>query len=274
MRHLVLGSSGQIGSHLVQYLQNQGEKVLEFDIINEQYQDLRQPNNPLLESYLQHSDIVHFLAFDVGGAKYLEKYQDSYQFMVNNMKIMTNTFELIKKYNIPFIFASSQMSEMTYSTYGMLKALGEKLTKSLGGVNVRFWNVYGQENDEEKAHVITDFIKMAKEDGEIKMRTDGVESRQFLYADDASEALLTLSRSYNQIQKWNHRPYCITSFKWSTILEVANTIKNLSNCIITPGTLKDNTQQNAMNEPTTNINQWWQPKHTLEEGITKLYNLY
>jgi nucleoside-diphosphate-sugar epimerase len=50
--------------------------------------------------------------------------------------------------------------------------------------------VYGKEHDEEKSHVITDFIKMAKQDGVIKMRTDGTESRQFLYADDACEALL------------------------------------------------------------------------------------
>ena len=134
MRHLVLGSSGQIGAHLTHYLRSQGEDVLEFDILNEDYQDLRESNNPLLESYMEHSDMVYFLAFDVGGAKYLERYQDSYDFMINNMKIMTNTFELLSKYNLPFMFASSQMSEMSYSTYGVLKSLGERLTKSLGGL--------------------------------------------------------------------------------------------------------------------------------------------
>ena len=29
MRHLILGSSGQIGAHLTHYLKNQGEEVLE-----------------------------------------------------------------------------------------------------------------------------------------------------------------------------------------------------------------------------------------------------
>ena len=272
MRHLVLGSSGQIGAHLVNYLKNKGEDVLEFDILNEDYQDLRESNNPLLESYMEHSDMVYFLAFDVGGAKYLERYQDSYDFMVNNMKIMTNTFELLSKYNLPFMFASSQMSEMSYSTYGVLKSLGERLTKSLGGLVVRFWNVYGYETDEEKSHVITDFIKMAKYEGEINMRTDGEESRQFLYADDACECLYKLSLQYPTIPRTENLH--ITNFKWSTIKEVANIIDVLSSCKINPSERKDQTQQNAMNAPDDFILKYWEPKTSLKEGIMNLYNLY
>ena len=36
-----------------------------------------------------------------------------------------------------------------------------------------------------------------KKDNVINMRTDGTESRQFLYAEDACEALLTLSKNFN-----------------------------------------------------------------------------
>ena len=50
------------------------------------------------------------------------------------------------------------MSNMSFSSYGILKKIGENLTSSLGGLNVRFWNVYGYETDFEKSHVITDFI--------------------------------------------------------------------------------------------------------------------
>ena len=272
MRHLILGSSGQIGAHLTHYLKNQGEEVLEFDILNEDYQDLRESNNPLLESYMEHSDMVYFLAFDVGGAKYLERYQDSYDFMMNNMRIMTNTFDLLSKYNLPFMFASSQMSEMSYSTYGVLKSLGERLTKSLGGLVVRFWNVYGYETDEEKSHVITDFIKMAKYEGEINMRTNGEESRQFLYADDACECLYKLSQQYPLVSRM--KDLHITSFKWSTINEVADIVDVLSSCKINRADREDQTQQNAMNEPSKDILEYWKPKIKLEEGITKLYNLY
>ena len=272
MRHLVLGSSGQIGAHLVDYLQDKGEQVIEYDIEYKNWQDLREVYNPTLESYIDTCDIVHFLAFDVGGAKYLEKNQDKHEFIANNMRIMTNTFELLKNYNKPFIFASSQMAEMSYSSYGMLKALGEKITRDLDGLVVKFWNVYGFETDPKKSHVITDFIKMAKHDGVIKMRTDGTESRQFLYADDACEALLTLAKKYKKLDKT--KEYSITNFEWNKVYEIADILDVLSSCEIIPADRKDETQRNAMNEPDPYIEKYWQPRTSLKEGIMKLYNLY
>ena len=58
---------------------------------------------------------------------------------------MSNTFNLLKKYNKKFIFASSQMSNMDFSSYGVLKKIGEDITKSLNCLYVKFWNVYGIE---------------------------------------------------------------------------------------------------------------------------------
>ena len=279
MKHLILGSSGQIGAHLVKYLQDKGEQVLEYDLElnkgdkhNTTRYDLRIQGEYLLDCYINSCDIVYFLAFDVGGAKYLEKYQDSYKFISNNFKIMDYTFEAIKKYHKPFIFASSQMAEMGYSSYGMLKSLGEKITHDIGGIVARFWNVYGYETDEEKSHVITDFIKMAKHQKAITMRTDGTESRQFLYADDACEALFILGQKYNQVDK--EKNYSITSFKWHKIYEIANILDVLSSCKVFPGDKKDETQYNAMNEPNNHIQKYWQPKTSLEDGIIKLYNMY
>jgi nucleoside-diphosphate-sugar epimerase len=271
MTHLVLGSAGQIGSHLVEYLKEQGEEVLTMDVENYEWEDLRIQNNPILDEYLIECDIVHFLAFDVGGAKYLEKYQDTSEFIINNMKIMSNTFNSIWQAGKPFIFASSQMAEMSYSSYGMLKALGEKITKNKDGLLVKFWNVYGKEHDEEKSHVITDFIKMAKNDNVIKMRTDGTESRQFLYADDACEALYTLAKQYKTLPK--DKEYHITSFEWSTIKEIADFLDVISSCTVIPANRKDETQKNAMNEPDPFILNYWQPKTSLKDGIMKLYNL-
>jgi nucleoside-diphosphate-sugar epimerase len=272
MKHLILGSSGQIGTYVVNYFKNQGEEVIEFDIENSFNEDLRIKNNDILIKYIKECDMVHFLAFDVGGAKYLEKYQDTYQFIDNNIKIMSNTFELLKKYNKPFLFASSQMSEMSYSTYGILKNLGEKITKDLGGIIVRFWNVYGYETNEEKSHVITDFIKMAKTTGKINMRTNGKESRQLLYADDCAECLLILSKKYNELDR--NQNYHITNFEWITIKQIASIIQEISGCDIFPSEKEDQTQKNAMNEADNYILNYWTPKTQIKDGITKLYNLY
>jgi len=270
MKHLVLGSSGQIGSCIIDYFKNQGEEIIEFDIERNPNEDLRISNNLLLEEKIKRCDIVHFLAFDVGGAKYLEKYQDTYQFISNNMKIMVNTFELIKKHNKPVLFSSSQMSELGYSTYGQLKSIGEKMTKDLNGIVVRFWNVYGFEKDEEKSHVITDFIKMAKKDGIIKMRTDGTESRQFLYGDDCSECLIALANQYNNIER--NKPLHITNFEWSTIQEIANIISEIKECKIIPKKEIDTVQLDKRNEPDPYILNFWKPEITLYEGIKKVIN--
>jgi len=272
MKHLVLGSEGQVGGHLVKYLKKNNEECIEFDIARNSDEDLRMKENPLLIKKIQECDFVHFLAFDIGGSEYMKKHQDSYEFISNNLKIMDNVFDLLKRYNKPFIFASSQMSNMQHSTYGMLKAIGECYTKSINGVIVKFWNIYGYEKDPEKTHVITDFINMAKVTGKIKMKTDGRESRQFLYGDDCSECLFMLSKKYNSIDR--SKPLHISSFEWTTIMDLAKIVSSEFNeCPIVLSSGKDSIQRNIKIEPDKYILDFWKPKTKLNEGIKKIMNL-
>ena len=156
---LILGSEGQIGGHLQDYLKLKKKyNVIKFDLILGKKFDLRNFNNHLLEKQIKKSDFVFFLAFDVGGSRYLKKYQKTYNFLINNLLILSNVFRLLKKHKKKFVFASSQMSNMDFSPYGTLKRLGEDVTKSLNAVYVKFWNVYGIEKDLAKSHVITDFV--------------------------------------------------------------------------------------------------------------------
>ncbi len=129
MKHLILGSEGLIGQYLLKYLKDIGEEVIEFDLLRNDFEDLRLYDNNWLANFMYDSDFVHFLAFDVGGSVYMKKYQDTYDFISNNIKIMNTTFDMLKEMNKPFIFATSQMSNMNYSTYGRLKAIGESYTK-------------------------------------------------------------------------------------------------------------------------------------------------
>ena len=71
------------------------------------------------------ADFVFFLAFDVGGSRYLAQHQNTFDFLHNNVLIMENVFHELSIHKTPFIFASSQMSNMTYSPYGTAKAIGE-----------------------------------------------------------------------------------------------------------------------------------------------------
>ena len=73
---LILGSSGQIGFHLKEYLSEKKYKVFNFDIVDGKSNDLRKKNNLKLIKLLKKTDYVFFLAFDVGGSRYLKKYQN------------------------------------------------------------------------------------------------------------------------------------------------------------------------------------------------------
>ena len=270
----ILGSSGQIGAYLSEYLSRKGHIVIEFDVVNGAHQDMTSIPNPYLENAIKQSDFVFFLAFDVGGSRYLKKYQHTFDFVNNNTRLMTNAFGLLEKYDTPFVFASSQMSNMSYSPYGTLKRVGELYTESLGGLVVKFWNVYGIEKDYDKAHVITDFIRKGFEDGDFEMLTDGEEVRQFLYAEDCCEGLEAVMKNYDEF--YANDPLHITNFDYTSIREVAIIIENEFRLIgrpvnIIPGEASDSVQLDKRNEADRFIEKYWTPKTNLETGIAKVF---
>ena len=271
----ILGSSGQIGSYLTQHFLNKGDIAYEIDIVNGPHQDLTDFNNIDPEEKIQKSDFVFFLAFDVGGSRYLKKYQHTYDFINNNTRLMANTFRLLKLYNKPFVFASSQMSNMSYSPYGVLKNVGELYTKSLNGLIVKFWNVYGIEHDEEKSHVITDFIRKGFETGKIEMLTNGQEVRDFLYAEDCCKGLEMIMNNYNYFNSETNLH--LTSFKNTKIVDIAHIISGQFSLIgkkvdVIPSKEKDSVQMDKRNAPDTSMLRHWIPETSIEDGIAKIFN--
>ena len=274
MRITILGSSGQIGAYLTEYLRNKGHDVIEFDKADADWMDMTKIPNLSLDNAIEKSDFVFFLAFDVGGSHYLKKYQHTFKFIDNNARIMANVFGYLNQYKVPFVFASSQMSNMSYSPYGVMKRVGELYTKSLEGLIVKFWNVYGIEKDMEKAHVITDFIRKGFETGVIDMMTDGTEAREFLYAEDCCEALESIMENYDQLTSDDELH--ITTGSHTTILEIARIIQRLfsnieKDVVIQPAESKDEVQKDARNIPDPYIKKFWRSKTSLKKGITKVF---
>lgn len=272
MKYLILGSEGQVGSHLTKFLEKEGHEVIPWDILNCLSEDLRdQTNNILLRSAMEECDFVFFLAFDVGGSRYLNQYQHTYDFMYNNMAIMNNTFKILNETKKPFIFTSTQMSKMDFSPYGKQKQIGEEYTKLLNGVVVSLWNVYGVEKDAEKSHVITDFIKKAKT-GKIDMYTDGQESRDLLHADDCSRALKILSDNHDELDR--DEDLHIYYGEWTKIIDVARMVQDIIPCEIEPSERKD-TVQNSVKIPQSDyIRNFWKPEIPLREGIKDMCDAY
>jgi nucleoside-diphosphate-sugar epimerase len=275
MKITILGSSGQIGAYLSEHLRSKGHVVIHFDKVETPNHDMTIIPNQYLENAIETADFVFFLAFDVGGSRYLKKYQHTFQFINNNIRLMANAFGLLQKYNKRFIFASSQMSNMSHSPYGVLKNVGELYTKTLNGLIVKFWNVYGIERDHEKSHAITDFIRKGFETGVIDMMTDGEEEREFLYAEDCCDALETLMEKYTEFTSEDELH--ITSFHSNKIKDVASMIVGQFNLIgmydvkVVPSTEKDTVQMDKRNQADTYITKWWVPKTTIEQGIAKVF---
>ena len=276
MKVTILGSSGQIGAYLSEYLKGKGHEVADIDIVNGPQYDLRVYPNTVVEKAIETADFVFFLAFDVGGSRYLKKYQHTFQFINNNTRMVANIFQFLEKYRKRFVFASSQMSNMSYSPYGVMKRVGELHTTALNGLIVKFWNVYGIETDYEKSHVITDFIRKGFEEKEFEMLTDGTEERQFLYAEDCCEALEAVMENYTDFK--SEDPLHITSFHSNTIREVANIIQGcfsmegMHDVKINSGLAKDSVQLDRRNTADTYILNWWVPKTTIDVGIRKVFN--
>ena len=273
-RILILGSGGQIGAYLTDYLNKIGYEVLEFDIVNGLHHDMTEIPNAELHRQIMRSHFVFFLAFDVGGSHYLKKYQHTFKFIDNNTRMMANVFGLLEKYDKPFVFASSQMSNMSYSPYGVMKRVGELYTKSLGGLIVKFWNVYGIEKDMEKAHVITDFIRKGFETGVIDMMTDGTESREFLYAEDCCEGLEAVMGNYDRLTSDDELH--ITTGNSTTILEIAESIQKLfsnigKEVVIKPAESQDEVQKDAKNVSDPYIQKFWRSTTSVKEGLTKVF---
>jgi nucleoside-diphosphate-sugar epimerase len=268
-RYLILGSAGQIGSGLTKYLVSQGHAVEGFDIANSGAEDLREYPNQLLCEKLKEVDFVFFLAFDVGGSKYLSEYQNSLSFIENNLRIMTNVFDALSSHSLPFLFASSQMVGIEDSTYGLLKKLGEKYATVAGGISARFWNVYGKESHGIKSHVITDFIQMAISNKKISMRTEGTEVRDFLFIDDCSSALEWASKQFAMIKN-AYSVIDIASFSYTSILDIARIVAEKTGSTVEVGTGIDLVQSGHRFDPREDILKYWKPAVNIKEGISKL----
>lgn len=257
MHVLVLGSRGVVGKALVSHLHRKGHNVTEWDIrIDEKHDLSNNLNNPGLQSVISESDFVFFLAYEVGGSKFITK--PTVDFLSRNSLIMSNTFSLLT--NRRFIFASSTMSNMGVP-YGTLKLIGQHYTKLLDGVSVRFWNVYDEEEYDVKSHVITDFIQQYKSTGKISMLSSGSEERQFLHARDCAECLEVLMCKFSELPDIVD----VTSFKWTSIRAVAELI-----CQEISAEPKGVDSHTEKNEPDTLVLKFWRPRISLKDGITEL----
>ena len=249
MKELVLGGEGLIGSELVRTLRTRGHEVASLDL--KSGHDLRKPLD--LEPF-EECDRVWFLAWDTGGAKFLEAEDRQHQQYKNNCELSLRVFDALAQTKKPFLFTTSQLAGLP-NAYGSTKLMAWRWAAHLGGKVARLWNVYGWEHPDSRSHVVTDLVLSGLR-GRVKCMTSGEEKRLFLYKTDAVAALLSLLDSTLQTAE-------IAGPKWLTIREVAEEIARQLDVEIELGEAKGS---EAPIDPTELLPNW-QPRVSLTEGI-------
>ena len=260
--YLVLGGEGFIGKALVNYLISEGNNVHSLDFRLDPKQDLRVMQIDNLSDF----DATFFLAWNVGGSKFLSQTSTWQGQFADNIALMNNIFPQLIRASRPFLFVSSQLAGIDNSPYSLTKKLAEEYCATMASsVVARQWNVYGSiENFNVRSHVISDLIFQALKTGEIHLLTNGSEQRKFVHLDDTCRAYLQM------IKEQKGRIYDVSSENYITILEVAELIAKITGAKLFPSQISGNTPISA--ERATYPG--WEPKISLEDGIRNLITEY
>ena len=252
LNELVLGGEGLIGRTLVDALRKRGHRVVSLDL--KSGCDLRRPFEL---APFENADRVWFLAWDTGGAKYIEAADHQHEQYKNNCELSLRVFDALARTRTPFLFVTSQLAGVP-TAYGITKLMAWRWAEELGGKVARLWNVYGWEQPDVKSHVITDLV-LSGLSGQVTCLTQGKEKRRFLYKTDCAAALVRLFDGPLPTAE-------IAGAEWLTIREVAGEIARQLNTGVTFGS---QTGSEAPVDPELLLPDW-QPEVSLSQGLAKV----
>jgi GDP-D-mannose 3',5'-epimerase len=302
---LVLGGSGFIGNHVINYYKRKSNFVYGADIKNPLHTtnaddffigDLRDKN---FVSNLAKTnwDIVFHFAADMGGAGYIFTKTHDADILSGSLQMTINILESFKNSKQTLVYASSACvypehnqlditnlkinEESAYpanpdSNYGWEKLTGERLCQSFANNYkmdnriIRLHNIYGpfcSYNDGKEKSPAALCRKVVESNGEIEVWGNGKQIRSYLYIDDLLNAIDLL------LQNNVTGPINVGDERYITIGDLAQLIIDVSGkdtkIRYIPGPLGVNarTSDNTLIEKLTG----WKPQTSLEDGIKTLY---
>lgn len=250
-------------------------------------------------------DEIYHMAADMGGADFVFTGLNDADILTNSLQMTINILraqsDLNKEFNVnktKMFYASSACvypehnqldpdnpdcrEHTAYpahpdSDYGWEKLIGERIFGAYARNHkipvrvARFHNIYGAgseyEGGREKAPAAL-CRKVLTSDGNIHIYGNGLQTRSFLYVDDAVDAVISLMNSdYDQ-------PINIGSEEMISINDFVDMIASIENKQITkhhkldgPIGVQGRNSNNDLIRKVLN----WEPKISLKEGITKTY---
>jgi GDP-L-fucose synthase len=231
-RIAVTGGAGFLGSHLVRGLEQRGCRDI-FVVRSADY-DLRRAEHVLRMYDDAHPDVVIHMAAKVSGIGYIKDWPA--EFLFDNLMIGTQVIDAARRFGVekfvaiatvcsyprdaPVPFREEDLwngyPEETNAPYGlakkMLVAQAQAYRKQYGlnAITLLPANLYGpgDDFDLDTSHVIPALIRKCLEanergDDAIEVWGSGDASREFLYVEDAAEAVLLASELYDGAEPVN-----------------------------------------------------------------------
>ena len=234
-RVLITGGDGFLGKQVISKLRNKTQNPPELIVFHKKEFDIRREIEVerLFEIH-NNIDVVIHLAGDVGGIGYNRKFSGSVFYnnlMMNTMLMEYSRLNKIKKFvsigtvcsypkfaSVPFKEKDlwSGYPEETNASYGLAKKMmsvqgyAYREQFNFNAIHLLMVNLYGPGDnfDLESSHVIAGLIRKfyeAKNNGvkEIVVWGTGNATREFLYVEDAAEAIILAAEKYNKPEPVN-----------------------------------------------------------------------
>ncbi|MCX7704687.1 MAG: GDP-L-fucose synthase [bacterium] len=300
---LITGGYGFLGSRVVNILRNINCNV-QLILFRRKDFDLRKESD--VERLFKNNkeiDIVIHLAGDVGGIGYNRAYPGEICF--NNLMMNTLVMEYSRRYKVKkFVGIGSVCSypkfspiplkeenlwngypEETNAPYGLAKKMmlvqGQAYHQQFGfnGIHLLMINLYGPGDnfDPENSHVIAGLVRKfceakINEKNSVMLWGTGKASREFLYVEDAAQAIVLAAEKYNSPE-----PVNIGSGKEITIENLAHMIAKLTDFrgeIIWDTSKPDGQPRRCLDVSRAEREFGFRAKTSLEEGLKRTIDWY
>ncbi len=255
MKVLVTGGAGFIGKHLVRSLLKKDYFVTIFDNFSNSTKNSLSPlvevgakiiegdiTKPFeISNAIKDQDVVIHLAAKISVLESISKPLETFHVNVDGTRYV---LEACKKNNVKKVIVSSsaavygegypnvKLTEKSQtnpiSPYGESKVKMEQEVKvfaskyDINYIILRFFNIYGVEQSDEYAGVITKFMKRVVHNRSLEIFGDGMQTRDFVGIDDVINSI------HNSISNDRNGIYNIASGKNITIKELAEMIISVS----------------------------------------------
>ncbi len=192
-----------------------------------------------------------------------------------NLLLPTKLFELAIQNKVGFFINTDTSLPANLNAYSLSKAQFKEWLKIVPNeikiINVIPEYFYGP--GDEKSKFISGILHQLKSNVEFIDFTEGIQKRDFIYIDDVVAAFICLVKNIDKLESYSDVP--LGSSRSISLKEVVILLKKLANNSITklnfgaiPMRKGDVLESKADISYLNNLG--WQPKTTIEQGITKI----